>query len=137
MGKVRHIDTNQLWVQDKVRKGEVEIIKVPTWENLADTLTKYVNKETVGKHMTGIAARFDAGLSMELEELVASCRSLGQDINSDNAPKAEESHVAAMIEDIDTAVVAADYDRQSARSALDQEGSTNKVGGTDEMQVDH
>ena len=43
------------------RKGEVEIIKVPTWENLADTLTKYVNKETIGKHMNGTAGRFEEG----------------------------------------------------------------------------
>ena len=61
LGKLRHIDTNQLWVQDKVRKGEVEIVKVPTWENLADTLTKYVNNETIGKHMIGTAARFEEG----------------------------------------------------------------------------
>ena len=45
LGKLRHMNTNQLWVQEKVRKGEIEIVKVPTWENIADSLTKFVNKE--------------------------------------------------------------------------------------------
>ena len=55
LGKLRHMNTNQVWVQEKVRRGEVEIQKVGTWENIADTLTKYVNKDTIGKHMKGTA----------------------------------------------------------------------------------
>ena len=39
----------------------MEIIKVSTWEKLADTLTKYVNKDAVGKHMKGAASRFEEG----------------------------------------------------------------------------
>ena len=58
LGKLRHMSTNQLWVQEKVRKGAVEIVKVPTWENIADTLTKYVNKEAIGKHMKGAGSRY-------------------------------------------------------------------------------
>ena len=31
----------------------MEIIKVATWQNLADTLKKYVNEDTIGKYMRG------------------------------------------------------------------------------------
>ena len=45
LGKLKHVDISQLWVQEKVRSGEVEIVKVGTHENIADTLTKYVNNQ--------------------------------------------------------------------------------------------
>ncbi len=61
MGKLRHIETNQFWVQEKIRKGEVEVIKVATWQNLADTLTKYVNRYTIGKFMKCTSARIESG----------------------------------------------------------------------------
>ncbi len=48
-GKVRHIDVHQLWVQDLVAKGEIIILKVPGSENLADVLTKHVNRDTLDK----------------------------------------------------------------------------------------
>ncbi len=40
LGKVRHIEVNQLWVQEKVREGTFEICKVKGIDNLADALTK-------------------------------------------------------------------------------------------------
>ena len=44
LGKVRHIEVCQLWLQDKVRKGDINTTKVGTYENLADALTKFVTK---------------------------------------------------------------------------------------------
>ena len=43
LGKVRHIEVCQLWLQEKVRSGEVKVVKVGTDENVADSLTKYVS----------------------------------------------------------------------------------------------
>ena len=51
LGKLRHIDINQLWVQEKVKAGEISIIKVSTHENLADALTKHVNGQLMQYHM--------------------------------------------------------------------------------------
>jgi len=56
IGKVRHIEVNQLWLQDKVSKKEIIIEKVPTEENLADALTKPVKAEIIRKHIEGIGA---------------------------------------------------------------------------------
>ena len=51
LGKVRHIEVNQLWVQDKVRNKEVEVIKVLGTENLADGLTKNLEIKWMRKHI--------------------------------------------------------------------------------------
>ena len=53
LGKVRHIELNQLWIQDKVSKGEIEVRKVRGEDNLADALTKHVDQTSLGFHMTG------------------------------------------------------------------------------------
>ena len=44
---------NQLWIQDKVSKGEIEVRKVSGEDNLADALTKLVDQTLLGLHMTG------------------------------------------------------------------------------------
>ena len=42
IGKVKHLDTRTLWVQDKIDKGIMSIKKVPGETNIADILTKYL-----------------------------------------------------------------------------------------------
>jgi len=51
LGKVRHIAVNQLWIQDRVARGELAICKVNGKENLADILTKHVNSEDIRIHL--------------------------------------------------------------------------------------
>ena len=52
--KIRHIEVNQLWLQDKVYDGEVRLVKVGTDENLADALTKPVGAADIYKHSLGL-----------------------------------------------------------------------------------
>ena len=40
LGKQRHVNTRFLWLQDRVARGDVAIVKVRTAEQLADPLTK-------------------------------------------------------------------------------------------------
>ena len=56
LGKLRHIETNQLWIQDKVRDGTSRIHKCKGTENPADSLTKPVKNEDLKWHLrlTGI-----------------------------------------------------------------------------------
>ena len=49
LGKIRHLDTADLWIQDKVRSKEINLIKVLGSENMADALTKYVDRATLSK----------------------------------------------------------------------------------------
>ncbi len=51
LGKVRHIEVHQLWIQDKVAKGEIILVKVKGTKNVADALTKYVGVDGVNHHM--------------------------------------------------------------------------------------
>ena len=53
MGKIRHIETNQLWLQEKVACGSVEIEKISTDDNLADHLTKPLPEYRIARHMRG------------------------------------------------------------------------------------
>ena len=51
LGKVRHIEVCQLWLQDKVRRGDIKIMKVGTHENVADALTKCISFDGMHMHM--------------------------------------------------------------------------------------
>ena len=47
LGKVRHLDVTDLWVQEKIRSKAVELRKVAGASNPADILTKYVERPTL------------------------------------------------------------------------------------------
>ena len=51
LGKVRHVEVNQLWVQEKVADGSIGLSKVGGDINLADSLTKRVGREILERHM--------------------------------------------------------------------------------------
>ena len=51
LGKVRHIEVNQLWIQDRVGSGDVELHKIAGAVNPADALTKHVEGEILARHM--------------------------------------------------------------------------------------
>ena len=51
LGKVRHIDVADLWLQDRVHRGEMVIAKVPGEARLADGLTKYLDKKKLEHHI--------------------------------------------------------------------------------------
>ncbi len=57
VGKVRHIEVNQLWLQENIYEGEIETIKVRTDENLADALTKAVSAKILNEHVNGVGAQ--------------------------------------------------------------------------------
>ena len=51
LGKVRQIDVSQLWIQDKVARGEISIVKVGMGENISDALATHVNPNDMKWHM--------------------------------------------------------------------------------------
>ena len=54
LGKLRHISTQFLWIQDKARSGELEVVKIPGKDNPADVLTKNVPAEVLERHMRSL-----------------------------------------------------------------------------------
>ena len=50
-GRVRRIEVLELWVQDRVAKGELSVVKVTGEENVADGLTKHVDRQKMEQYM--------------------------------------------------------------------------------------
>ena len=47
LGKVRHIELSQLWLQDKVARDEISVVKVSGNDNFSDSLTKPAAAERI------------------------------------------------------------------------------------------
>ena len=54
MGKIRHLDCADLWVQEKVRTGAIELHKILGTENPADAFTNHVDAGILKKAMNQI-----------------------------------------------------------------------------------
>ena len=61
LGKVRHMEVSQLWVQEKVSEGRIKIVKVKGEDNIADALTKHVDHDNITRHLTGTGQRIANG----------------------------------------------------------------------------
>ena len=61
LGKVRHIDINTLWLQDRVNKGDTIIKKVPGETNISDALTKYVDIGKMSQHLASTKQAITSG----------------------------------------------------------------------------
>ena len=51
-GKIRHLDTRELWIQERVARGDIMIEKVRGEDNVADGLTKHVDKQKMDQFMS-------------------------------------------------------------------------------------
>ena len=51
LGKLKHIDIKELWIQEKVNSEELKTTKVLGTVNLADALTKYFDVHVLNYHL--------------------------------------------------------------------------------------
>ena len=63
LGKIRHLSTADLWIQEKIRDGKMELVKILGTENPADILTKYVDKASMEKALKKLNLVFKEGRS--------------------------------------------------------------------------
>ena len=61
LGKVRHIELNQLWLQDQVARGRVTVRKIRGEDNISDSLTKHSSTERIQQTMCGTMQRIVRG----------------------------------------------------------------------------
>ena len=54
LGKVRHIEVSQLWLQQRVASGDLRVQEVDGVSNLADALTKHLQKGPLEGHMVSV-----------------------------------------------------------------------------------
>lgn len=62
LGKIRHLETSQLWLQDLVIKNRVTVRKTPSEANLADILTKHLDAKGIESHMNALYSKRVAGI---------------------------------------------------------------------------
>ena len=69
LGRIRHLDVEDLWVQTKVRDGSVLLEKVLGSENPAAILTKHVSVDLLTKILGKMSMKFIDGRSPAAPEL--------------------------------------------------------------------
>ena len=61
LGRVRHLAVADLWLQDRLRSGDFELCKVLGSNNVADLLTKYLDRATQDRHCASLGLDFEGG----------------------------------------------------------------------------
>ena len=61
LGKIRHLATADLWVQDRIRRGDFSLTKIEGSKNPADALTTHLDRCTLEKHMRSLSLFDDWG----------------------------------------------------------------------------
>ena len=63
LGKIRHLHTADLWVQEKVRSKAITLLKVLGTENPADACTKYLDKASMEKAIGKMQCEYRTGMA--------------------------------------------------------------------------
>ena len=58
LGKLRHLDTNYLWIQEKAAKGDLNFKKVAGVDNGADLFTKILSWNEIQSHIHKLSSQF-------------------------------------------------------------------------------
>ena len=69
LGKTRHVAVHYLWVQEKVRRGDLVVSKVWGGDNPADLLTKYLTRDKIDRCMLTFGLEYMAGRSAIAPEI--------------------------------------------------------------------
>jgi hypothetical protein len=84
LGRVRHVDTAFLWVQEKVTQGVFGIRKVGTQEMLADMLTKPLTGPRIHELMLRLGFEFREGRNPDAKGLQSVERERGTHFGREN-----------------------------------------------------
>ena len=61
LGKIRHLHTCDLWVQEQTRTERILLVKILGTENPADIFTKYVDQSTMSMALSKMNCEFREG----------------------------------------------------------------------------
>ena len=79
LGRVRHLAVADLWVQERLRTHDFELVKVLGSDNPADLLTKYLDRALHQKHIKALNLTFEDGRAESAaqigDHIVACCLS--------------------------------------------------------------
>ena len=61
LGRMRHLEIRDLWLQKEVWDGRVEVSKIPGDQNPADLMTKILGTSDIDNRLKGMNIRADRG----------------------------------------------------------------------------
>ena len=79
LGRLRHVELSQLWLQERASTGDIKVMKVNGKENLADALTKHVTQEEAGMHLQGSDQEHVQGRHALAPEVAHDCMRMNED----------------------------------------------------------
>ena len=94
LGKLRHIRVQYLWIQERVRSGELGVRKVPGKQNPADLLTKHLPASEMQAHCDAISLELLDNRADSAPQLASlQCENLGNDADwwERSSPRSRES----------------------------------------------
>ena len=69
-GKIRHLHVSDLWVQDRLKRGDFTLNKIAGADNPADLLAKHVTRDLMLRHMAKIGLTSELGRAASAPSLV-------------------------------------------------------------------
>ena len=63
LGKIRHLDTSQLWLQSQVQDGTIELVKIKNTWNTADLFTKHLSAPEIERILELMNHTYEEGRS--------------------------------------------------------------------------
>ena len=63
IGRIRHLHTSLLWIQQAVHDKLIRVVKILGTENTADMGTKHLDQKLIQKFMIALNCRYEAGQS--------------------------------------------------------------------------
>lgn len=76
LGRVRHLAVAGLWLQDRLRTQDFELLKIASHDNVSDLLTKYLDRSTHERHINNLGLEFEdgrIGSAPQISSLVMPC----------------------------------------------------------------
>ena len=55
LGRMRHIEVRELWLQEEVRKDKIQVARVKGTDNPADLMTKFLTKREVVERLASLS----------------------------------------------------------------------------------
>ena len=94
LGKVRHLEVSQLWLQEKVRNGDMVIQKIDGKVNRADALTKHLGRDEVERHCRWVNHVSESGRHHLAPEADCQGEELTEDDEGEDGDNGDEGWMA-------------------------------------------
>ena len=89
LGKVRHIAVNELWIQEKVHRGDLKIVKIKNKFNPADLMTKHLSQAEIATILEQLNHVHAAGRSEHAPELALITGEFGTKVDNEKNSEIE------------------------------------------------